>query len=119
MSLATLDQAGQFLAWLNTPGPKDLASFSGVDVFAVVALAALARKPTPLIELRLAADPVSMFATAVGLHAVIEGKAEATPAAEPMRAIRMARFGWFEAHDIDPLAGRCSARATFTRFSIW
>lgn len=104
MSLVTLDEAGHFLAWLNTPGPKALSSFSGVDVFAIVALATLARKPAPTIELRLGADPVSMFATAVGLDAVVEGRAEAAPAAEPRRTVRMARFGWYEAHEIDPLA---------------
>jgi hypothetical protein len=104
MSLATLHEAAHFLAWLNTPGPKILSSFSGVDVFAIVALATLARKPAPAMELRLAADPVSMFATAVGLDAVVEGRAEAALAAEPSRTVRMARFGWFEAHDIDPLA---------------
>jgi hypothetical protein len=117
MSLATLGEAGHFLAWLNTPGPKVLSSFSGVDVFAIVALATLARKPAPAMELRLAADPVSMFATAVGLHAVVEGRAEAAPAAEPNRTVRMARFGWFEAHDMDPLArdiARLVARAVNT-----
>lgn len=104
MSLLTLDEAGDFLAWLNTPGPKDLSGFSGVDVFAIVALATLARKEAPAIELRLAADPVSTFAKALGVQAVIEGTATAGLAAEPNRTLPMARFGWFEAHDVDPLA---------------
>jgi hypothetical protein len=104
MILVTLDEAGRFLVWLNSPGPKLLSSFSGVHVYAIVALATLARKPAPAIELQLAADPVSMFATAVGLHAVIEGSANAAPAIEPGRTVRMARFGRYEAHDLDPLA---------------
>lgn len=104
MILATLDKTGDFLAWLNTPGPKVLSRFSGVDVFAIVALATLARKQAPTIELRLGADSVSRFATAIGLHAVVEGSADDAPAAEPDRSVPMSRFTWFDAHEVDPLA---------------
>lgn len=100
----SLDQAGAFLPWVTGPGAKSLDALSGVDIYVLVALAAVARRGLrDPVEVSEGEGDVPSFARAVGFRDVVEGRPR-TGAPEPGRTVKLARFGWAEANEIEPLA---------------
>ena len=87
-----LADAGDYLRWLQEPGPRRLDDLGGVDIFAFVGLGTLARVDAgrPL-TVEFGAGPVSRFAEAVGLSSVVSGRPRRAPT-EPERSVTLARF---------------------------
>ena len=114
----SLADAGEYLAWLRTAGPKRLDDLAGTDIYVLVGLASLGRDQTvnaspflpragaasgERIDIEFGAGPVSAFARAVGLAEVVSG-AQRREASEPDRSVTLARFRRQQAEQIDTLS---------------
>lgn len=90
-----LSEPASFLRWLNSdPVSIELGRLDPVEMWGLVALAALARRdgPAPLRVRLERSTGSSQFAHAVGFDEVISVSGDATPPAEEWRTVKLARI---------------------------
>jgi len=100
----SLETPDDLLRWIaEGDGHLDLDDLVGVDIWGLVALAALSREPTdPRVDVAVGSVGASRFAHAVGFREVTNG----TPTAvhpEPGRTVRLRSLEAFQ--QVEPMAG--------------